>query len=457
MAFDPADYVTVFDASPVRAPEKRYVQGESLLWSPPVAAGVPVTERSALKLSSLLTAVIVVATDVAALPLNVYRRRKDGGRDAQPGHPVEELYNVSPDGEAIPLNWRQALMGHALLWGTGYAEVQRTGRGTPTALHILPPESTQPRRIDQRLVYALNNGRALDHGDVLKIAGFGYDGLCGHNLVWLLNQVIGLGLAQDVHSADYYGNGAQPGVMLEFPGRLPDGAAERLRQSWNDLHRGPGRGHRVAVLEQGVKATPYTHTPEAAQLVESRKYQAVDAVRPWRVPPHKWGDYSEAHLANIEASNLDYLMTALMPWLLCWEQESCLKLLSRAERAAGYYVEHNTRALLRGDITSRFAAYHQALADGWVHRDQVRRWENLDPIGEEEGGLKYLVQVNQTTLEAIGEPDPEPDATDPSNQPDPADDTPSATAADATTPVQDPSPDPDGVDATPGTGATPYA
>ena len=52
---------------------------------------------------------------------------------------------------------------------------------------------------------------------------------------------------------------------------------------------------------------------------------------------------------------------------------------------------------------SRFNAYHSALADGWMNRDEVRQRENLNPIGEETGGDKFLVQLNQTTLEKIGE------------------------------------------------------
>ena len=66
-------------------------------------------------------------------------------------------------------------------------------------------------------------------------------------------------------------------------------------------------------------------------------------------------------------------------------------------------LEHNVNALLRGDIVSRFNAYHSALADGWMNRDEVRQRENLNPIGEETGGDKFLVQLNQTTLEKIGE------------------------------------------------------
>ena len=212
-----------------------------------------------------------------------------------------------------------------------------------------------------------------------------------------------MGIAEETYTADYFQNGSEPGGVVETPQKLAPEAIRTLRDGWEGRHAGPGRRHRLAVLQQGAKWNSTSTDPEKAQLIESRKYQLLEVLRPWRVPPHKAGDFSQSHLANIEASNLDYLMTALMYWLVAIEQQCCLKLFTPAERKAGLYVEHNVNALLRGDIVSRFNAYHSALADGWMNRDEVRQRENLNPIGEETGGDKFLVQLNQTTLEKIGE------------------------------------------------------
>jgi HK97 family phage portal protein/HK97 family phage prohead protease len=393
--------------APVANAEARSVQGEQLWWPPwsGGSAGIPVTERTALELPAMLAALTVLATDTAVLPLNVYQRQPDGGRIHRYDHPVEERLAVNPDGEgeSTAVTWRSAWMGHALQYGNGYAEIQRTGRGATYGLHLLDPEQTRATRVEGKLRYRTSDGKYLLPANVLHLAGLGYDGITGYSYIRLLRRAIGVGIAEETYTADYFSNGSEPGGVIESPIAMKPEAIRNLRQGWEGRHGGPGQRHKVAVLEQGAKWNATATDPEKAQLIESRKYQLLDVIRAWRVPPHKAGDYSMSHLANIEASNLDYLMTALMYWLVAIEQQCCLKLFTPAERRAGLYVEHNVNALLRGDIVSRFNAYHQSLSDGWMNRDEVRQRENMGPIGEAIGGDKYLVQLNQTTLELIGE------------------------------------------------------
>lgn len=158
--------------------------------------------------------------------------------------------------------------------------------------------------------------------------------------------------------------------------------------------------HKTAVLEQGAKWVPDTSEPEKQQLTETRRFQVLDLSRPWRVPPHKLGDYQHSHLANIEASNLDYLSTALIPWLEVEEQECNLKLFSESERKQGFYVQHDVNALLRGDITAR-SHFYQVLRDlGVMSPNDICKRENMNPLGPE-GDIR-LVPLNMVPLDQVG-------------------------------------------------------
>lgn len=311
-------------------------------------------------------------------------------------------------------------MLHALTGGNGYSEIQRLGRGRPHALHLLDPGSTEPEETAARLVYHLRDvGRTLPHTSVLHVAGLSLDGLVGLNFVRLLRQAIGLDRAAETSAANYFANGSEPGGVIETPQKLNPEAKLRLRDGWEGRHGGPGGRHRVAVLEQGASWKATGTDPDKSQLLETRKHQVLDVIRAWRVPPHKAGDLSQAHLANLEASNLDYLMTALVGWLEAIEQEFNLKLFSRSERAAGLYCEHDVNALLRGDIKSRMAAYSTGLRDGWTNRNEVRRRENLNPIPAEEGGDTYTVQAQMIPLRDVGKDRTIP-AQAPQSEPNPA-------------------------------------
>src|SRR5215210_5294651 len=89
--------------------------------------GLSVTPKSALSLAAAFACINVIATDVAALPLAGYRKRKGGGRDQVGDLAGAELLGFSPDGETTGMRWRQAWMGRALGWGNGHARIDRAG------------------------------------------------------------------------------------------------------------------------------------------------------------------------------------------------------------------------------------------------------------------------------------------------------------------------------------------
>lgn len=400
--------------------EERAIAGEELWWPPGGSAGVVVTEQTALQSSALLATINVIASDVAVLPLNVHQRMPDGTCREAVEHPVRELLCRSPDGESCPVRWKQSLMAHALIYGSGYGEIQRRGNGSPYGLHLLDASSTQAKRdSEKRLFYQLADRRTIPAEDVLHIAGLGYDGISGYNMIRLLRQAIGLSIAGETFAADFFSNGSESGGTIEIPGRLKDNdSVLRLTNRWEGRHQGAGRRHKVAVLEEGAKYSPTGTDPEKSQLIETRRFQVTDLTRPYRLPPNKYGDFSEAHLSNVEAANLDYLMTALMIWLTVIEQEFSLKLFSRKEWAAGYYVEHDVSKLLRGDQTSRYNSYAVGIRDGWLSRNEVRRRENLNPIPADKGGDLYTVQMQ---IVPLGTPPPaEKPAPDPKPAPEPA-------------------------------------
>src|SRR5205823_2405343 len=155
---------------------------------------------------SVFAAVNRLSTDVAGLPLGVYRRRADGGRDEAAGHPAHRLVYLTPDEETTAQRFRQALMGHVLTWGNGYAEIVFDGQGAPAELHLLSPRDTTPERTPQskRLYYRIEGGKTLPPYKVLHVAGLGYDGLAGYAPVTMARQAVGLGVAAESFGAAFF-------------------------------------------------------------------------------------------------------------------------------------------------------------------------------------------------------------------------------------------------------------
>lgn len=373
-------------------------------YAAPTLAGVAVTPHSALTLSAYFAAINVISRDVASMSLDVYKIRPDGGKEVDDSRPVQELLSVSPDGERNAARYRQMSMGHTLGHGNTYSEIQRTQGGEPYALHPLDPSTTHPARTKAgRLVYRIENGREIPSEDVLHVAGLSFDGITGYSPAALMREAIGLGKGAEQWGATVFGNGAIPRGVIKSKKTLSPEARRNMRQSWNEIHQGSRHAHNIAILEEDTEFLPINISAEDAQFLATRAFQVLEVARMFSIPPHKIGDYSQAHLANVEEANLDYFTTTLLGWLVAIEAEFNRKLLSAADRKS-HVIAHNMASLLRGNSVAR-VQYYKALADmGVITPNDVARFESLNPIGPD--GDKRLVPLNMTTLAQAGAPAP---------------------------------------------------
>lgn len=206
-------------------------------------------------------------------------------------------------------------------------------------------------------------------------------------------------VAAEEYGSKFYANGASPSGVLEHPGTLKD--PSKVRDSWNAAFAGSGNSHRVAVLEEGLKYTPISISPNEAQFLETRKFQINEIARIFRVPPHMVGDLEKSSFSNIEQQSLEFVKYTLEPWIVRWEQSISRSLLSRSEKSS-YFVKFNVDGLLRGDYASRMSGYATARQNGWMSANDIRELENLDRISDEEGGNLYLVNGSMTKLSDAG-------------------------------------------------------
>lgn len=214
----------------------------------------------------------------------------------------------------------------------------------------------------------------------------------------MAKNAIGLAIATEEYGAKFFANGATPGGILEYPGTVKN--PEAVRESWT---KGFSRNnsHKVAVLEEGMKYTPISISPNEAQFLETRKFQIDEIARIFRVPPHMVGDLEKSSFSNIEQQSLEFVKYTLEPWIIRWEQSINRALLSESEKAA-YFVKFNVDGLLRGDYQSRMNGYATARQNGWMSANDIRELENLDLIPPELGGDLYLINGNMTKLEDSG-------------------------------------------------------
>ena len=390
-------------------PQDRTVGSQYTFFMGGSSAGKAVTERSAMQMTAVYSCVRILAEAVAGLPLHFYKYESDGSKKKAIDSNLYHLLHDEPNPEMSSFVFRETLMTHLLLWGNAYAQIIRNGKGEIVALYPLMPNKMTVDRDENGILY-YSYQRSQEEGkeagtvilrtkDVLHIPGLGFDGLVGYSPIAMAKNAIGLAIATEEYGAKFFANGAAPSGVLEHPGTIKDPA--RLRENWNSTFGGSANSGKVAVLEEGMKYTPISISPEQAQFLETRKFQINEIARIFRVPPHMVGDLEKSSFSNIEQQSLEFVKYTLDPWIIRWEQSLNRTLLNQEEKKT-YFFKFNVEGLLRGDYQSRMQGYATARQNGWMSANDIRELENLDKISAEDGGDLYLINGAMLPLKDAG-------------------------------------------------------
>lgn len=375
----------------------------------PSASGINVDEYSALNYSAIWAATRLISEPIASIPYKLLERTKKGGHRDATDEPLFDLWAVKPNPETLSYTWLESRIAQILLWGNGYAEIERNRAGEPIALWQLVPKDVRPDRDKAgRLIYKIHNEngeRTIPAENMWHVPGLGFDGLVGYNVIRMAREMIGLGIAAERFGSTFFGNGCQPGGVIEHPGNPTKAAREESRRAIEAQHQGTDRAHRVMMLWGGIKFNRDAGLvpPEEAQMLETRLFQREEVALWFNIPPMKMGLSKTATYASAEQFAVDYVVHTLRPWAVRIEAESNAKLLT-AEQRKRFYHSFRFDALLRGDLASRTTSRAKQFLSGAITLDEWREEEDLNPIEDGKGKVHYI----PANMIELGEEPPTP-------------------------------------------------
>ena len=222
-----------------------------LISGDPTAAGVSVTAESATRVATVFACIKVLSETVGSLPLHVYRRTANGGKEIDRDHPLYSVLHDQPNRWHTSMEFRELMMGHLLLRGNAFAEIVPGPKGAVTEL--------VPKRPDRIEIEPLTDGSlryvhtdpftqvqtTYSQDQILHIRGLGSDGIAGLSPIEQAREAIGLAIVTEKHGARVFGNGARfPGFHLRNRSAGSGSACSGRRVSrWGDSRRRPGTRH----------------------------------------------------------------------------------------------------------------------------------------------------------------------------------------------------------------------
>lgn len=352
----------------------KWADGSDVLFEGSTAAGQNVTQSSSLNLVTVYGCVSFISDLISTLPYGVFRDGQDGPEKITAPGWIEQ-----PNDEADWVTFAGQVVSSWLLDGNIFALPLR--RNTSVYEVLLPaPTSVQVtrERAGGNRMWSIDGipwTSELVHVPAFMRAG----DLRGMSPIEQARQAIGLGLGATDFGARFFGQGAVTSGVIETPGKLSEGAADRIRESWGTKHSG-ARVHLPGVLTEGAQWKATQLTNEQAQFLETRNYQAAEiAGQIFRVDPSELGlavNGTSLTYQNIESRGIRLVQITLLPWIVRLER-LITKLLPRPQ-----YFKLNVAGLLRADLKTRYDSYRVALGPNvpFLDVDEVRELEERGPM-----------------------------------------------------------------------------
>jgi HK97 family phage portal protein len=208
---------------------------------------------------------------------------------------------------------------HMLLAGEAFWGIVRNGVGLPVQLWPMFP-------------YGMKHVTDTDG----SIKGWIYR-VGGEDVPWLAEDVVHIPLTDpnsiyrgmsvvrasaraietDANSADwtraFFRNSARPDVVLETDAKLDDNVFDRLKEQWDDEHRGANQAHKTALLEQGLKAKVLTVTQKDMEYLEGRKFNRDQILAMFVMSRTILGIVEGDGRSNMETAEYNHTKRAVKP------------------------------------------------------------------------------------------------------------------------------------------------
>jgi len=338
----------------------------------------------------------VISQSLASVPLNVYRRTANGGREKATDYPLYSVLHDQSNAQMTAFEAREFFVVSLLTRGNAFARIVSNGRGQVSGLIPLDVDTVAVERLESgRLRYRVSDPkggtRVYLQEEMLHLRyRLGRDGIMGLSPIQLARETFNLAMTQQNTAHKQARNAFRPEGALSFPNEIGMEAHDHIVSRLEKKIESQSSTNGVLVLDGGVDWKSFSFSARDAEFLENRKLTALDICRVFGVPPSVAGITDNATYSNIGEESRALVMRCLAPMARRIEQAMTAALIGTEARKT-LLIEHDLAGLLRGDLKARYEAYRIGREWGWLSANEIRGWENLSGI---DGGDEYLVALN---------------------------------------------------------------
>jgi HK97 family phage portal protein len=335
-------------------------------------AGAYVDQNTALGIPAIYRGITLISDAIGALPLCAYRNKREV-------KPTPQIL-MRPVPNETRMQTISAMAAALVIHGNYVAVLGEPGvNGLPESIYPVSPDRVQVARDNGRIVYTIDE-RSYDQSEILHIKNFTMPGdLVGKGILAVAKQALGKEIAINEYAARYFDGGVNPTAVIKSANPdLTQEEADALKSAWMAMYS--SRNRSPVVMNSSTDFEVLSSNAAESQLVEAQTAGLTEAANILGLPSYFLGSPNTSRTySNVEQENLQLIKWSIQP--IAERIEAAFSdLLVRGQTAAFKY-----ESLLKTDTSSRYDSYAVALSNGFLTVDEVRDYENLDPMDYEQG------------------------------------------------------------------------
>lgn len=337
----------------------------------------------AFRLAPVFAAGRLLASSIASLPLQVYRRTRDG-REKIPLPPL--FASPSATGTLHDWVWRAitalAYQGNAVGLVTSRdrleypLQIEWLNTDLVTVSDSLPNLGERGSFTNPIWSY---NGTPLPEEDLVHIPWFVLPGrVWGLSPLGAYASTVRIGLDAQQYKSDWFkSGGVPPGQFRNENQKVEQADAQTIKTRLVQAIR----SHEPLVYGKDWQYEPFPIPSSDAQFVETMRLTSSQIASIYGIPPEMIGGETGHSMTyqNVEQQSINFVQFTLLPWLTKLE-DVLSTLLPRNQ-----YVKFNVDGLIRTDAATRYANYEKAREVGLLSIDEIREMEDMSPLPREQG------------------------------------------------------------------------
>jgi HK97 family phage portal protein len=335
-------------------------------------AGAYVDQNTALGIPAIYRGITLISDAIGALPLCAYRNKREV-------LPTPQIL-MRPVPTETRMETISAMAAALIIHGNYVAVLGEPGaNGLPDSIYPVSPERVQVSTDKGRIIYKIDE-RTYDQSEIMHIKNFTLPGdLVGKGILAVAKQALGKEIAINEYASRYFDGGVNPTAVIKSANPdLSQEEADALKSAWMAMYS--SRNRSPVVMNSSTDFEVLSSNAAESQLVEAQTAGLTEAANILGLPPYFLGSPNSSRTySNVVEENLQLIKWSIQP--IAERIEAAFSDLLVRGQTAGFKYD----SLLKTDTASRYNAYATALSNGFLSVDEVRSYENLDPMDYEEG------------------------------------------------------------------------